>query len=206
MNNARGIINMSILINKARLITLIIFVLFCVSCSNSAEDIEILTSDEILKYVENNYGDAELLDTIETKDSIECTFKDSQYGFEYYVKSSIDSLWELSYYEDIDSNFNSEYINYLLNDSDYASDIDNFIEEYNIDIEVSSYIAHQIFRINIDDNNIKHFDFKRLKNILLDYDSRGYFNNGRIDFYDNKNNNIGYCEYPKMKYNSYKDK
>lgn len=183
------------------LLLMMLAVFFC-SCSPA-------TKSEIMRYVKDEYGESELIEKEEvSEDEIIYHLKDEEYGFEYYVKSSVNDILidgaKFGESESKSSNFNSKYYEYIT--EQIQNELSKLEEEYQVDIVTSSE--------NYDSSLIKYHTFadvyyliddlqtapklaKAINNLYKSYDERNYWKNNITEVYSKYENEIGayYLEY-----------
>ena len=103
---------------KVLVVILFMFVLLFSGCSKDPKYVKLLDEDKALKYVESNYGKAELVGTNkDIENSIKYTFVDSEYKFQYTLTSTVEEVnFPTGFYHHREfSDFEENYYNYLLN-------------------------------------------------------------------------------------------
>lgn len=167
------------------------------------------TKREIMRYVKDEYGEAELIEKEEvSEDEIIYHLKDEEYGFEYYVKSSVNDILidgaKFGESESKHSNFNSKYYEYIT--EQIQNELSKLEEEYQVDIVTSSenydssLITYHTFAdvyYRIDDLQTAPKLAKAVNDLYKSYDERDYWKNNITEVYSKYENEIGayYLEY-----------
>lgn len=183
------------------LLLMMLAVFFC-SCSPA-------TKSEIMRYVKDEYGESELIEKEEvSEDEIIYHLKDEEYGFEYYVKSSVNDILidgaKFGESESQSSNFNSKYYEYIT--EQIQNELSKLEEEYQVDIVTSSenydssLITYHTFAdvyYLIDDLQTAPKLAKAVNDLYKSYDERNYWKNNITEVYSKYENEIGayYLEY-----------
>ena len=120
---------------KIRILVLILVLLCLCGCSFKKESVELFTEKEALKYVEVNYGKAELLNTEKpSNESVKYTFSDNEYKFQYTLTSEIEEVsFPVTFYHTRElSTFDETYYDYILNN--LSGEISRIQSEYGVRI------------------------------------------------------------------------
>ena len=176
-----------------RIITLIVFSLLFLSLTGCS----VASEKEIVKFANDEYGEATLLRTEERDDkNTICYFKDEEYGFEYYVSSYMNEIIidgsSFGSTENKGSNFDIQYYNYINEVVD--SDLSMLEQKYNIDISVSdgTYIYY-FAKIKYKSSNISNVATltKEISDLYTAVDTRNYWNDLVVEAYDESGNYLG---------------
>lgn len=162
------------------------------------------TESEIMMYAKNHYGEAEIINTDEISESeIKYYLKDSEYGFEYYIRSYLRKTFrdgrECLKSEKKESDFNLAYHNYIVEQID--DEFTKLEDKYNVEIiedSVSNKLTRNlVIEINYKKDNLKTAPnlSKKVNDLYMVYDNRHYWKApSRIYVYDKNKEKIGYYD------------
>ncbi len=179
---------------KVLVVILFMFVLLFSGCSKDPKYVKLLNEDEALKYVESNYGKAELVGTNkDIENSIKYTFVDSEYKFQYTLTSTVEEVtFPTGFYHHREfSDFEENYYNYLLNA--LTEDINRISSEKNVRIikREKVYLKNMyVYEKNLFDiyNNEDNMDLmeeasNELIKAIKKIDNRNFFKGYQIFIY-----------------------
>ena len=179
---------------KVLVVILFMFVLLFSGCSKDPKYVKLLDEDKALKYVESNYGKAELVGTNkDIENSIKYTFVDSEYKFQYTLTSTVEEVnFPTGFYHHREfSDFEENYYNYLLNA--LTEDINRISSEKNVRIikREKVYLKNMyVYEKNLFDiyNNEDNMDLmeeasNELIKAIKKIDNRNFFKGYQIFIY-----------------------
>lgn len=179
---------------KVLVVILFMFVLLFSGCSKDPKYVKLLNQDKALKYVESNYGKAELVGTNkDIENSIKYTFVDSEYKFQYTLTSTVEEVtFPTGFYHHREfSDFEENYYNYLLNA--LTEDINRISSEKNVRIikREKVYLKNMyVYEKNLFDiyNNEDNMDLmeeasNELIKAIKKIDNRNFFKGYQIFIY-----------------------
>ena len=179
---------------KVLVVILFMFVLLFSGCSKDPKYVKLLNQDKALKYVESNYGKAELVGTNkDIENSIKYTFVDSEYKFQYTLTSTVEEVtFPAGFYHHREfSDFEENYYNYLLNA--LTEDINRISSEKNVRIikREKVYLKNMyVYEKNLFDiyNNEDNMDLmeeasNELIKAIKKIDNRNFFKGYQIFIY-----------------------
>ena len=179
---------------KVLVVILFMFVLLFSGCSKDSKQVKLLNQDKALKYVESNYGKAELVGTNkDIENSIKYTFVDSEYKFQYTLTSTVEEVtFPTGFYHHREfSDFEENYYNYLLNA--LTEDINRISSEKNVRIikREKVYLKNMyVYEKNLFDiyNNEDNMDLmeeasNELIKAIKKIDNRNFFKGYQIFIY-----------------------
>lgn len=158
---------------------------------------------EVMRYAEDKYGEAEFVrKDVANEDEITYYVKDKEYGFEYYITSSVSDILidgaKFGEAENKSSNFNNTYYSYITDKLD--KDLKKLEDKYNVEIVVGKYDYsipdYDIFaiaEIYYKDNNVKtaYKVSEEVKGLFASYDTRNYWKDNSVDVYDKNEESVG---------------
>lgn len=169
------------------------------------------SKEDALRYAEEKFGEAEYIRTQEEGDkAIIYYFKDSEYGFEYYVESKVKDInidgSKFGESESKYSDFDEKYYSYVLEqienefaglESSYGVDIrDGFSDNIKLDYK---YNFAEIYYVSYNTSTAPEVG-RKVNDLFAQYDTRGYWKDMAVDVYDNVGEKIGSFSY---KYNQW---
>lgn len=174
-----------------------------VGCKQNKEDVVLASTSQIKSYAKGKYGKAEYLDTTEEDFCRTCTFKDKQYGFEYYVSSYVQAVGIdasiAGYTEGKASDFPQQYCTALSPPA---------IEKCNYELDgVHAFNTNSVLCtvVNVEPEDAADVT-QEVAKLIGSLDSRGFFADGEIRAYaGDKEQYLGAFYVKERKYLSYAD-
>ena len=168
------------------LISIAVPIFLLASCA-SPDNVKLSDSVGAVKYVEENFGNAELIGTNTNSDSIVYTFRDEEYGFEYSMRSfasgnSVDGEI-FGYSEEKSSDFSEKYQNYI--DSQIDDEVTSLEEQYHFDfLWYGGTSADVAGTLVFDDKYISNAEqaSEEIAKLIKSIDDRGYFETIHIKY------------------------
>lgn len=176
-------------------------ILSCVMLFLLLAGCSVASENEVVKYVEEKYGEATLVKTEEpSDDKIVCYFKDNEYGFEYYVTSYMNDIIidgaTFGSAENKGSNFDIQYYNYI-NDT-IKADLSAIENKYNVDISISDgtyiYYFARIYYKSSDTSDVDMVS-KEVSDLYTTLDTRHYWKDLVVEIYDVNDEYLGSYHY-----------
>ncbi len=151
------------------------------------------SESQLVRYARQNFGECTLLSTETTKNNgLQCNFRDSEYGFEYYVKSEMHDInidgSKFGSTESTDSNFSSQYFSLLQNTC--QKQFRQIETEYSVSIEKGDIV--DFMKINCSDTQSDFLKAaEKTADIIISFDGRKYYKDSFIGICDSKDNRLG---------------
>lgn len=144
------------------------------ACTREFDKVKLLTEKQAVGMANRKYGDAEFVkDADKTDNSIIYYFKDTEYGFDYTLKTFVDIVSidgsEYGYREEHVSNFDDQYKRFLLKE---AVKEDNDFCILNYDVEDDYYFIP--FRENMDDVVLEYEENDKVAYFSIYHDYRSF--------------------------------
>ena len=162
---------------------------------------------EVEKYAEQNYGANEYNGIVElgSKNALQHYFKDKEYGFEYYVTSSVNDVVidgsKFGETESKASNFNEAYYTYIL--GQVQGELDTLASQYGVTIlsglSTDAQLNYNYHLAEIyysgDDTTTASEVSEKVNKLFSQYDTRTYWEEKEIAVYDKFNEWLGSYSY-----------
>ncbi len=161
--------------------------LLCAVCLCSCR---VKSEQQIVRYAQQQFGACELLSEEEVSAGRKCTFRDKEYGFTYYVASEMDKILidgsDFGSVEDTKSDFGTQYKQEMYKHCRTA--LDNVISEYHAQRDDGD--SFDFINVTCEANDARTIA-EKLSAIIADFDSRQYFKDSHLGFYDRQGKRLG---------------
>ena len=151
------------------------------------------SENQIVEYARKNFGNCTLISTqTDENGSRKCIFRDNEYGFEYYVQSSMHDInidgSKFGSTESTDSNFSSQYFSVLQNNCQ-----EQFLQvEAKYDVTVSKGDIVNFMVIKCSNSKIDFLGAaEKLADVIISFDGRKYYKDSSFGIYDDQDNRLG---------------
>lgn len=148
---------------------------------------------QITDYAEKSFGNCTLISTqTDEKGNRKCIFRDNEYGFEYYVQSSMHEInidgSKFGSTESTDSNFSSQYFSVLQNNC--QEQFRQIETKYDVIISKGDIVDFMTIKCS---NNKSDFlaASENLADSIISFDGRKYYKDSSFGIYDSRDNRLG---------------
>lgn len=151
------------------------------------------SESQLARYANGNFGSCTLLsaETTEAGSKI-CTFRDEEYGFEYYVKSEMHDInidgSKFGSTESTDSDFSTKYYELLM--TRHKTDFEKIAESDRVEISFEGYFDFMKIKCITDKSNFLE-TAEKISDIIISFDDRGYYKNLHFGVYDRNDRRLG---------------
>lgn len=169
---------------------ILLFVFVCMLAMSSCS---VKSKDQIVRYARQNFGKAELLSTEKLENGgLKCTFKDNQYGFEYYVKSEMHDIIidgsKFGSVESTSSDFGGKYKDTFIEKC--TSDLERIKSKYNVDLELHD--SYDFIVLHCKSSSCDYLAAaSEIADVIIGFDGRKFFKDSFIGIYTEKDNRLG---------------